>query len=106
MLSTVSANTQTRSVTLLRTDLLRLLEGARHVVPARCPKPVLTCVRLEASDGLLTMNATDGELSLHSFVSAEGELPPCVVTHSDLVRRLKASRNDTSLTESRTCLSK
>lgn len=95
MLTTVCANTQTPSITLLRVELLRLLDRARHVVPTRYSNPVLTCVRLQASKGLLQLNATDGDLSLYAHVFVDGQLPACLVAHAELVRRLKASRNDT-----------
>jgi DNA polymerase-3 subunit beta len=65
------------------------------VVPARFPKPILTCVRLEASDGLLRLQATDGELSLYAHLPVDGELPACVVPLAELIRRLKASKHPT-----------
>ena len=64
-------------------------------MPARFPKPILTCVRLEASDGLLSLQATDGELSLYAHLPVDGELPACVVPLAELIRRLKASKHPT-----------
>jgi DNA polymerase-3 subunit beta len=75
--------------------LVKLLDRAKHVVPTRSPKPILTCVRLEASDGLLRLQATDGELSLYAHLLVNGELPTCVVPLSELARRLKASKHQT-----------
>ena len=93
MLTATQTLTQTTAVELSRTALITLLNRAKHVVPARFPKPILTCVHLEASDGLLRLQATDGELSLLAQMPVDGALPACVVPLAELVRRLKASKH-------------
>jgi DNA polymerase-3 subunit beta len=91
-MSVSSTQTRTACVTVTRASLILALDRARQVVPSRFPKPILTCVRLEASEDLLRIQATDGELSLFTHVPAEGELPACVVPCTELARRLKTSR--------------
>ena len=95
MLTTEPTTTQATAIELSRAALVKLLDRAKHVVPARFPKPILTCVRLEASDGLLRLQATDGELSLYAHLPVDGELPACVVPLAELSRRLKASKHPT-----------
>jgi DNA polymerase-3 subunit beta len=90
---TATAKPESLTVSLERTELIRALDRARHVVPVRFPKPILTCVRLDASQGLLRVQATDGELSLFTHVPTEGELVACVVPCSELIKRLKASKS-------------
>lgn len=56
-------------------DLLNIVSG---VTATRTPKPALSCVKVSAEDGLLTLSATDTELSLRVStakveVSAPGE---------------------------------
>ena len=93
MLTMTKPRTTTRPITLARADLIRLLDQARQVAPARCPKPVLACVHLEASAGWLRLRVTDGELALFARTPADGCLPPCLVPCGELLRRLKASKN-------------
>jgi hypothetical protein len=69
--------------------------GQSTLCPPGFPKPILTCVRLEASDGLLRLQATDGELSLYAHLPVDGELPACVVPLAELIRRLKAAKHPT-----------
>jgi DNA polymerase-3 subunit beta len=95
MLTAEQTATTTTAIELSRAALVTLLSRAKHVVPARFPKPILTCVRLEASDGLLCLQATDGELSLYAHQQVDGELPACVVPLAELIRRLKASKHPT-----------
>ncbi len=95
MLTAEQTVTQTAAVALSRPALVALLDRAKHVVPARCPKPILTCVHLEASDGLLRMQATDAELSLFAQTPADGYMPACVVPLVELIRRVKASKHAT-----------
>ena len=87
--------TQTCAVELSRAALVALLERAKRVVPARFPKPILMCVHLEVTEGLLRLQATDGELSLYAHLPVDGELPVCVVPLAELIRRLKASKHPT-----------
>ncbi|MBN2561561.1 MAG: DNA polymerase III subunit beta [Phycisphaerae bacterium] len=93
MLTAEQTATQTNAVELSRTALVTLLDRAKHVVPVRFPKPILTCVRLEIAEGLVSLQATDGELSLFAHMPADGSLPPCVVPLAELSRRLKASKH-------------
>jgi DNA polymerase-3 subunit beta len=86
--------TSTPTITIDRKQLIAALDRVRHVVPTRFPKPILTGVRLEASDGSLFLAATDGEMKLFTSVAAEGQLPRCVVSCAELVRRVKASKGD------------
>ncbi len=95
MLTAGETATTTTALEMSRAALATLLSRAKHVVPARLPKPILTCVRLEASDGLLRLQATDGELSLYTRLPVEGELPACIVPLAELIRRLKASKHPT-----------
>jgi DNA polymerase-3 subunit beta len=95
MLTAEQTTTTTTAIELSRAALVTLLSRAKHVVPARFPKPILTCVRLAASDGLLCLQATDGELSLYAHLPVVGELPACVVPLAELIRRLKASKHPT-----------
>lgn len=83
---------ETAALVVNRAALLNLLKRAQRVVPKRFPKPILTCVRLEALDGYLRACATDGELSLYTHMPIEGDLPAVVVPCDELIRRLKASK--------------
>lgn len=61
-----------------RGALAEALNLAGGVVVSRTPKPVLTCVKLTAGDGVLTLAATDLEIALHRRieqveVSEDGE---------------------------------
>ena len=93
MLTVVQASTQTSALEVSRAALVETLDRARHVVPARFPKPILTYMHLEASDNWLRVRATDGDLALFTQMPVEGELPACVVPFAELTRRLKASKH-------------
>ncbi len=93
MLTTMQPTTAADAITVSRAALLALLDRAKHIVPARFPKPILTCVHLEASDGFLRLRATDGDLALCTQMPVDGQLPACVVPLAELVRRLKASKH-------------
>ena len=94
-MSTATATVSHASqVTVDRKQFLAALDRVRAVVPARCPKPILTGVRLESADGMLQLSATDGEIKLFTQIEAEGHLPGCVVSCTELVRRVKASKGD------------
>ena len=95
MLTAEQTVTQTCAVELSRAALVALLDRAKRVVPVRFPKPILMCVHLEASEGLLRLQATDGELSLFAQILVDGSLPACVVPLAELSRRLKASKHPT-----------
>jgi len=52
-----------------RGALVEALGLAQSVVVSRTPKPVLTCVKLSADDGTLTLAATDLEAAVHLTVT-------------------------------------
>ena len=83
MLTAEQTVTQTCVAELSRAALVALLDRAKRVVPARFPKPILMCVHLEASESLLCLQATDGELSLFAQMPVDGSLPACVVPLSE-----------------------
>ena len=93
MLTVVQPSTPTSALEVSRATLVETLDRARHVVPARFPKPILTCVHLEASENWLRLRATDGDLALFTQMPVEGALPACVVPFAELSRRLKASKH-------------
>jgi DNA polymerase III sliding clamp (beta) subunit (PCNA family) len=81
-------------VTLDRKSFIQALDRARLVVAARSCKPILACVRLEIAAGVLTVQATDLDISLMLQLPAEGELAPTVVPCSELITRLKAGKDE------------
>ena len=95
MLTATQSLTQANAIELSRTALVKFLDRAKQVVPARCPKPILTCVHLETSNGSLHLQATDCELSLFAQMPVDGVLSACVVSLAELSRRLKASKHAT-----------
>ena len=95
MLTVVQPPTQASAVEVSRAALVALLDRAKHVVPTRFPKPILTCVHLEASQSWLHLRATDGDMALFTQMPIESELPACVVPFAELSRRLKASKYPT-----------
>ena len=95
MLTAEQTLTQTCAVELSRAALVALLDRAKHVVPTRFPKPILMCVHLEASESLLRLQATDGELSLFAQMPVDGSLLACVVPLAELqtpTQGIQASR--------------
>ena len=87
MLTVVQPPTQASAVEVSRAALVALLDRAKHVVPTRFPKPILTCVHLEASQSWLHLRATDGDMALFTQMPIESELPACVVPFAELSRR-------------------
>lgn len=77
-----------------RKKLLTALTRIGWVTPNHTCKPVLRGVRPEASDGQLRLSATDAEVSLSMTLDAGGQLPACLVSCPELIRRLKASNGD------------
>jgi DNA polymerase III subunit beta len=80
-----------------RTGLLQALTVTAAVVPARSPKPVLSCVKLNAAADKLTLSATDLELAVKYVdaqvqVDAPGEL---LVTADKLLAIVRESADDT-----------
>ena len=95
MTTAVAPRTRTETLTLDRKSLLTALDRVRQLVPARCPKPILTGIRLEAALGELSIAATDGEIKLSTRLEADGALPPCVVSCDELSRRVRTSKAGT-----------
>ena len=95
MLTVARPSVRPDTLEVSRTTLVATLDRARHVVPTRFPKPILTCVHLEAADNWLRVRATDGDLSLFTQMPVDGDLPACVVPFAELNRRLKASKQPT-----------
>jgi DNA polymerase-3 subunit beta len=89
--------TGTTSLCLDRKGLLLALQYVQAVIPSRSCKPIFTGVRLQATDGQLHIAATDGEVSLTTSITTDGELPVCVVPCAELIRRLKASKEPNCL---------
>jgi DNA polymerase-3 subunit beta len=85
----------TNAITLNRKSLVLALERSKSVVPTRCAKPILTCVRLEVFGGALTIQATDIDTALTTQLPADGDLAACVVPCAEFIARLKAGRNET-----------
>ncbi len=77
-----------------RKKLLTALQRVGRIIPNQRYKPILQGVRLEASDGVLHLSATDLDVSLTTFVEAEGGLPPCLVSCPELTQRVKAAKDD------------
>jgi DNA polymerase III sliding clamp (beta) subunit (PCNA family) len=71
-----------------RQALLLALERVARVINARSCKPILQGVRLEACDGQLQLAATDLDVSIITNVAAIGELPRCVVSCTELTKRV------------------
>ena len=74
---------------------VKALEQIGRVIPTRCGKAILQCVRIKAERGLLKLAGTDLETSLSVQVWGDGELPECVVPCQELLRRVKAGKADT-----------
>ena len=77
-----------------RKQLLAALQRVGRVITRNSVKPILQCIRLEVSDGMLRLSATDLDVSLTTLVEAEGELSPCLVSGAELTRRVKAGKDD------------
>ncbi len=77
-----------------RKRLLTALQRVGRIIPNQRFKPILQGVRLEASDGVLHLSATDLDVSLTTFVEVEGGLPPCLVSCPELTQRVKAAKDD------------
>jgi DNA polymerase-3 subunit beta len=92
MLMKLQATIETAALVVNRSALLNLLKRVQRVVPKRFPKPILTCVRLEATNGYLRVCATDSELSLYTQMPIDGDLPAVVVPCDEFIRRPKASK--------------
>jgi DNA polymerase III subunit beta len=81
-----------------RAGLLSALSVVASVVPARSPKPVLSCVKLTAAANTLTLSGTDLELAVRFVdgqvqVDAEGEL----LAQADRLLSIVRESNDDTL---------
>jgi DNA polymerase III subunit beta len=78
-------------ITVVKKDLLRLVGRAQAVADKKSTMPVLSNVLLRASDGKLTVSATDLVLSVSSQVQGEVKQSGSVaVPAKDLLERVKA----------------
>ncbi len=76
-------------------EALNLVSG---VVPSRTPKPVLRCVKIEASEGRLTLAATDAEISiLLGSARVEVEQPGTAVLPADKLQQIVRESIDPTL---------
>ena len=79
-------------LTIDRADLMRALSHVQSVVERRNTIPILSNVRLDAKDGMLTLSATDMDLEMNESVAAgvdtEGATTTPAHTLHDIVRKL------------------
>jgi DNA polymerase-3 subunit beta len=79
-------------ISIDRSDLMRALSHVQSVVERRNTIPILSNVRLDAADGMLTLTATDMDLemkeSVAADVQAEGSTTAPAHTFHDIVRKL------------------
>jgi len=79
-------------LTINRADLIRALGHGQSVVERRNTIPILSNVRLDAVDGMLTLSATDMDLEMKESVAAdvqtEGSTTVPAHTFHDIVRKL------------------
>lgn len=79
-------------LTIDRADLMRALSHIQSVVERRNTIPILSNVRMDAKDGMLTLTATDMDLEMNESVaagvSAEGSTTAPAHTLHDIVRKL------------------
>lgn len=79
-------------LTIDRADLMRALSHVQSVVERRNTIPILSNVRLDAGDGMLTLTATDMDLemreSVAATVDADGSSTVPAHTFHDIVRKL------------------
>lgn len=79
-------------LTIDRSDLMRALSHVQSVVERRNTIPILSNVRMEAKDGMLTLSATDMDLEINESVAAgvdtEGATTAPAHTLHDIVRKL------------------
>jgi DNA polymerase-3 subunit beta len=88
---TTATAVQTK-LTIDRKSLVKALEKINRII-SRVSKPILQCVRMEATDNKLWLAGTDLDLSLTVHVPAEGELPRCIVPCKELLQRIKTGSN-------------
>ena len=59
-------------------DVMLVLGAAIKAVPSKTSFPIMECVLLDVSDGILSATATDGGLSIRAHIKAVGEGRACV----------------------------
>ena len=81
-----------------RAALLEAISIAGTVVPARSPKPVLSCVKLSAADDKLTISGTDLEVSV-KFTDAQVQIdqPGETLVQADKLRDIVRESTDDTL---------
>ena len=82
-----------------RGALVELMNVVSGVIVSRTPKPVLTCVKLTAQDGNLTLSATDQEIALRvTTQKVEIEEPGEALVAADKLLQIVRESNDPTLT--------
>lgn len=85
----------------MRVKSKELLDAVKFVSPALAKQkhiPVYSCVRLIAGDdGQLGVVATDGDLSIYTWLECEGEIEPAVVSAELLTKFLSQTKGDGDL---------
>jgi len=81
-----------------RAALLDALAMAASVVPNRSPAPVMLCLKLTAADGVLSIQATDGELGLTVHVSSvQVDEPGEALLPADKLTQITRACDDSTL---------
>lgn len=79
-------------ITIDRADLMRALSHVQSVVERRNTIPILSNVRMDATEGMMTLTATDMDLEMRESVAAsieeEGSTTVPAHTFHDIVRKL------------------
>ena len=77
-------------------DLMNVCSG---VIVSRTPKPVLTCVKMSAGDGMLTLSATDQEIAVKvTTPKVEINEPGEALVAADKLLQIVRESNDPTLT--------
>lgn len=79
--------------------LAAALSACARIVKGRTALPILSCVKLEAVDSVLTVQATTCDIWVTRKVECEGELPACCVGVNRLLRLVEASQGEQAALE-------
>ena len=82
-----------------RKPFVEALNRLKAVIPNQSVKPILQCVRMETSDGILQLTATDLELSVSVTLECVGDLPTCLVPCHELLQRIRTGTSQDCLIE-------